>query len=297
MHIVISGGSGFVGTALTAACLARGYKVTIIDQKAPIVTDDNLKFLKVNLLDEQVELSPMEADAVVQLSGANVGGKWTADYKKLIFDSRVKTTARLATMIKSGALKTKVFVTASANGYYGDTKNEIMSESNVAGNDFLGTLAANWEAVAREVDTVGVRHVAVRTGVVIGAGGYLTTFKKMAKYKILLAMGKSEAWFSWIHIDDLVNIYLFAITNDSLSGPINAVTPQPINNRELWQALKKYFGLYFIVRVPPSIVKLILGERSMLLLNNTRVVPAKLLANNFAWHYLELNTALKSLHV
>ncbi len=296
MHISLTGGSGFIGTALAKKLLDNGHHVTIYDRMAPRFSHERMTFVQANLVTDPAPANIAESDAIVHLAGVSIYERWTPEYKKQIMDSRTKSTASIVDACNASARKPSVFVCASAVGYYGDQGNELLTEEAIAkssGEDFLSDVCVVWESSAQKIEALGIRRVSIRTAIVLGpGGGMMSKLLPIFKWGLGGRLGSGNQWFSWIHIDDLVNIYYEAITNASLSGPINATAPEPVTNRTFTQSLAHALHRPMLWIIPAFALRIILGEFSKAVLASTRAVPTKLLAVGFTFKYKTIDEAV-----
>lgn len=285
MNIAITGASGFIGRNLAARLRAEGHSIRAISLRS-----GGSAFYA---------LAPDSfagCGAVVHLAGEPVAQRWTASAKKKIFDSRVVGTQAIVRTLAGLVLKPSVLVSASGVGYYGSRGDEILSEDAPPGADFVGELAAAWEGEAFEAEKLGIRVVCPRIGVVLGRdGGALQKMLPPFKLGIGGRIGSGAQWMSWIHIDDLVNLIAFALSNRTLSGPLNAVAPNPVTNAEFTRELARALHRPAILPVPEYALKLMFGEMASMLLGGQRVIPQAALAAGFQFRYSELGSALAAL--
>jgi len=284
MNIAITGASGFVGKNLSARLASQGHTTRAISLRARLAPD-----------------AFANCDAVVHLSGEPVAQRWTAAVKQRIRDSRVAGTravvASLAALCREPAdRRPSVLISASAIGYYGSRGDEILTETSAPSGDFLGETCAAWERESREAEKLGVRVVNPRIGVVLGRdGGALQKMLPAFRMGVGGRIASGKQWMSWIHVDDLVSLILFAISNTSLEGPVNAVASQPVTNAEFTEELAKALHRPAIFPVPEVALKLLFGEMSAMLVGGQRVVPQAALAAGFEFRYSELGSALAAL--
>ena len=294
MKIALTGGSGFIGTKLTEYFIEHGHRVVVLDLVPPRLQGEGVLYIRTNLIDDIPKDALATVDAIIHLAGVNIFGRWTEDYKKKIIESRIATGKALLATIRSLALKPKVFVSASAVGYYGDGGEKELTEDAPVGNDFLAKVCGEWEALGQEVNDLGMRFVAVRTGIVIGKnGGMLAKLLPLFKFGLGGSMGTGEQWFSWVALSDLVRIYAEAVDNERLNGPVNAVAPTPVRNRELAQAIARSVHRFALLRVPAFLLHRVLGELAGVIVMSQRVIPKKLEEQSFVFNCRTLNEALK----
>lgn len=270
----VTGSSGLIGTALCSLLTTAGHEVVRLVRRAPRRPDERYW----NPEDPDPELCS-GLDAVVHLAGSSIAGRFTAAHKRTLRDSRIGPTARLARSAGRADDGPSVFVSASAVGYYGaDRGDRVLDESSSPGDDFLARVVADWEADARVADDLGVRSVQVRTGIVqTPAGGSLRLQWPLFALGLGGRLGTGDQWLAWIGIDDLCDLYLRAVLDDRVVGPLNAVAPNPVPNREYTAVLAEVLHRPAVIPVPPLGPALLLGAQGarQLALASQRVVPAK----------------------
>jgi uncharacterized protein (TIGR01777 family) len=293
MHVIITGGSGFVGSRLSMALAQGGHRVTIVDLAPPRSSVENVDFVTADLMHDSVPDVFAHADAIIHLAGVSVFKRWTPSYKELIIDSRVKTADVIYDYLSRVNTRPAVFVSASAVGYYGDRGEEQLGEEAVPGDDFLAGVCEKWEAAARKFDSLGMRTVSIRTAIVLGpGGGMMSQVVPLFRYGLGGKMGKGTQWFSWIHIDDLVAVYTKAITSEVLKGPVNASAPGALQNKAFARALGRALHRPAFIPAPAFALRLVLGEFASAVLSSARVVPQKLQSQNFMFQYPDIDSAL-----
>lgn len=295
-RIVVTGATGLVGSRLVAELESAGAQV-IRAVRRPV--KDTARELFWNPDQGEIDDGKLEGvDAVVHLAGENISGKrWNDAFKQRILDSRVKGTRLIGEAIARLAAKPRTFLCASAIGYYGNRGDESLTEAAAPGNDFLAGVCRQWEAACQPARDAGVRVVNARIGVVLSPDGgalakMLTPFKLGAGGKI----GDGIQYVSWISLDDLVSALVFMLANPSVTGPVNAVSPQPVTNAEFTNALGRVLRRPTILPMPAFAARLAFGEMAdALLLSSTRVVPQALQAAGYRFRYPELELALSHL--
>lgn len=290
MRIFMTGATGFIGKALAARLASRG------DQVVAWVRDaDRAKRVLDGAELLPIDRDPVDAlgDAVINLAGEPVLGRWTEAKKQSLWASRVALTERLVDAIGRANAKPKVLISASAVGYYGDRKDERLTESSPPGSDFLANLCVDWERAARRAENHGLRVALIRIGVVLGKGGalekMLPAFKAGAGGKI----GSGEQYMPWIHLEDLVSLFVKAIDDPSYSGPINGTAPNPVKNKEFTRVLTEVLHRPAIVSVPSFVLKLMFGEGSSIMTEGQRAVPERATELGFAHRFSDLREALR----
>jgi len=303
--ILIAGGTGLIGTALTRMLLNKGYKVIILTRKEKTSDSNNVSYsvwdTKTQKINEGVFGS---ADYIINLSGAGVADKrWTKDRKKEIVESRQQASELLVKALKQTPNKVKAVVNASAIGWYGrdedrSPKKKTFTEEMRSGKDFLGEASRLWEESIEPVKETGKRLVKLRIGIVLSnSGGALPEFKKPIKFGIGGVLGSGKQVVSWVHIEDLCRAFIFAIENEDIEGVYNAVAPTPVTNKELTLLLaQKIKGRFFVhMHVPAFLIKAMLGEMSVEVLKSATVSSEKIRTAGFTFLYPSIESALDNL--
>ena len=295
MKVLITGGLGFVGTQLSIRLLKGGHEVTVVDhspQPRPY-TPSEVHYVAADTTmpgawQEEVAVQ----NAVINLAGASIFSRWTAQTKQLMYDSRILTTRNVVDAMP--AKKGTLLCSTSAVGYYGFSGDEELVEEDEPGTDFLARLAADWEGEAQKATEKGVRVTITRFGLVLGkTGGVLGQMIPLFKKFIGGPLGSGNQWFSWIHMEDLLSAFLFVFNNKEISGPVNFCSPNPVRNRDLAKALGEVLKRPSVVPTPAFALRLILGEFGSVVLEGQRVLPSRLLRYGFEFKYPELVGALR----
>jgi uncharacterized protein (TIGR01777 family) len=237
-------------------------------------------------------------DALVHLAGEPIAQRWTEAAKKRILDSRVEGTRRLVSALSAQSQRPRVLVCASAVGIYGSRGDEILTENSPPGSGFLPRVVMDWEAAARSAETLGIRVISLRFGMVLGHGGALAKLLPPFRLGAGGRLGSGRQWMSWIHVDDAVSLILFAMEDASgaaLKGAINATAPRPVTNAEFTRTLAAALHRPAVFPVPIFALKLAFGEMSEVLLDSQRALPAAAQAAGFHFEYPALPAALDSL--
>lgn len=295
MKILISGGSGLVGSAATAALQADGHTVAHLVRPGGAVTEKDVGW---DPMRATVDLAGIEGtDVVIHLSGAGIGdGRWTSARKQVLRSSRIDTTRVLVDSLSKLKQKPRALLVASAIGYYGDAGDEILTESSANGTDFLALLCRDWEAEARRAAPMGIRTATLRFGIILSSkGGAIPRMLTPFKLGLGGRLGSGKQWMSWIAIEDVIGIIRFAIANEQVNGPVNVVAPNPVRNEEFTRLLAGMLHRPAIFPAPAFVLKLAMGEMAdALLLGSDRVVPEKLLAAGFSFRFQILEPALRA---
>ena len=297
-NILITGGSGLVGTRLTEMLLEKAYEVSHLSRRKAEKKDISVYQWNVNegFIEEE---AIAKADCIVHLAGAGVAdSRWTAARKKVIIDSRVKSNELLFKYLSKGNHKVKSFVGASAIGFYGDRGNELLTETASKGNDFLSKTTQLWEKSSEKIESLAIRRVLLRIGIVLSLkGGALPKTAFPLHFCIGSYFGDGQQYYSWIHIDDLCKMFVFAIENKELKGIFNAVAPNPVTNkafvRNIGEAMNKKNVL---LPTPAFAMRLALGEMSSIVLNGSKVSAEKIKNAGFQFKYEHLETALAEIY-
>jgi hypothetical protein len=299
--VLITGGTGLVGKALTKQLLAKGYNIIILTRKVPVNGNPNVRYALWDVQRKTIDTTAIQsADFIVHLAGAGVvDKKWTPFYKKEILDSRTQSSALLINAMQQHSNKIKALISSSAIGWYGaDNGNKPFIESAIFAPGFLGETCKLWEQSIEPVQALGKRLVKLRTGIVLSNdGGALAEFKKPIQFGIAGILGNGKQMISWIHIDDLCRMFIAAIENEQLSGSYNAVAPHPVNNETLTLKLARLMkGRFFIaIPVPTFVLKIMLGDRSIEVLKSTTVSSKKIEQTGFTFLYPGIDEALREL--
>jgi len=304
--VLISGGSGLVGKAITNLLTAKGYEVIILSRqlgnKGGQSVSGNISYAKWDVQKQQMDIAALQrADYVIHLAGAGVmDKKWTAGYKKEIVSSRVESAKLIVDSLREHPNKVKAVISASAIGFYGKDKEPAVffTEDSPPDQGFLGETCRLWEESILPVTALNKRLVKLRIGIVLaGNGGALKEFITPLKLGVAAILGNGKQMISWIHIEDLCRLFLFAIENEKMNGVHNAVAPAPVTNKRLTITLaKKMKRLFYIpFYVPVFILKIMLGGRSIEILKSATVSCKKVIAAGFAFQYENIETTLEDL--
>jgi uncharacterized protein len=300
MKAFITGGTGFVGTTLTAGLAKKGWEVSVLT-RAGGRTGRSLPGVTL------VEGNPLERgpwqeklgehDMVINLAGASLFSRWSSDYKETIRNSRVMTTRNVAEGLSARQGRKTVLLSTSAVGYYGFHEDEPLDESSPPGADFLAGLCAEWEAEAEGARRWGVRVVLCRFGIVLGArGGALGEMLPLFRKGLGSPLGNGKQWISWVHQQDLVDIHLFLAEAEGVSGPINCTAPTPVRNSELTEALAEVLGKpVWMPAVPGFMIRLLKGEVATVLVEGQKVLPTRLLKEGFEFRFPRIREALRDI--
>ena len=299
MHILIAGGSGLIGTALSKHLLAEGHSVTVLSRNPQahsalqgvtmVRWDGKTKEGWGHLLNE--------TDAVVNLAGVNLGGGlWTKNRKAKLIGSRLNAGAAIVAAFQAAEHKPEVLLQAAANGYYSPSGDDILTESDPPGTGFQSDLCQRWEQSTQPVEAMGVRRVVTRSGVVFARGALLLNMF-LLPFRLFVGgpIGSGRQYLPWIHVDDEVAAFKYLLTNQETSGAYNLMSPQPVRNAELGHAISRVLKRPYWFPVPGFALKLVLGKMSSVVLDSWRCMPARLTESGFHFKFPDVEAALRDL--
>ena len=299
MHVLIAGGSGLIGTALSKHLLAEGHSVTVLSRNPQahsalqgvtmVRWDGKTKDGWGHLLNE--------TEAVVNLAGVNLGGGlWTKNRKAKLIGSRLNAGAAIVAAFQAAEHKPEVLLQAAANGYYSPSGDDILTESDPPGTGFQSDLCQRWEQSTQPVEAMGVRRVVTRSGVVFARGALLLNMF-LLPFRMFVGgpIGSGRQYLPWIHIDDEVAAFKYLLTNQETSGAYNLMSPQPVRNSDLGHAISRVLKRPYWFPVPGFALKLVLGKMSSVVLDSWRCMPARLTESGFQFKYSDVEAALRDL--
>lgn len=295
MKIFITGGLGFIGRHLSNFLLNRGHQVAAVGTrpKQNLINHKNFSYISADTTQKggwQDELQ--NVDAVINLAGRSIFKRWNKSYKQLIYDSRILTTRNLVDALPTN--KEITLCSASGIGYYGNRGDDILSESEANGNDFLAKVCGDWENETFQAEKKGIRVVTARFGVVLGKdGGAMEKMVPAFRFFVGGPIGDGLQWFPWIQLDDLISAMMFVLENKGVYGPINFCAPNPVRNRDLAKTMGKILNRPAFMPAPGLMIRLVLGEFGMTLLGSQRAVPEKLLGYGFNFKYPDIIEAIR----
>lgn len=301
--VLITGGTGMVGTSLTKLLLNKGYQVIVLTRQPRVSNVPNLSYAVWDIDKGYIDPSAIQnADTIVHLAGAGVADKrWSKKRKQEIVDSRVLSGALLVKYLTENSHQVKTLVAASAIGWYGpDNAKSLMNgfvETDAVDSAYLGATCKNWEESVKPIEALGIRLATLRIGIVLNKkGGALAEFIKPAQFGMATVFGNGKQIVSWVHHHDLCRMILFGIETASLKGVYNAVSPDPKSNKDLIIAItKKLRGFYIPIPVPAFVLKIMLGEMSIEILKSAKVSSKKIQGAGFNFDYPTLHSALNDL--
>lgn len=298
MKILLSGGTGFIGTPLQKKLLHAGHEIILLTRH-PSSSADEIRDLTSVFWDGKTPLAKTSTfegiEAVIHLSGEPIMGKrWTEEQKEKLIQSRILSTKLLVQFVLTHHLSVHTWLNASAVGYYGDGQDQILTESSPAGDNFLAEICVLWENETKPLSTI--RVVCLRTGFVLEkTGGALKEMVPPFKFFIGGPLGNGKQWIPWIHLQDEISAILFCLGEKKMRGPVNLTAPEPATMDSFCQKLAQTLRRPCWARVPEFVLKLILGERAVAVLTGQRAVPEKLTCSGFRFQYPTLNSALNDI--
>ncbi|MFJ2447447.1 TIGR01777 family protein [Pseudomonas sp. S04] len=296
MHILLTGGTGLIGRQLCRLWLSQGHSLTVWSRKPEKVP--TLCGAQVRGIARLEEIGQEPVDVLINLAGAPIADRlWTHRRKALLWSSRISLTETLLAWLESLEQKPHLLISGSAVGWYGDGgERELTEDSPPVSEDFASQLCIAWEETAQRAEALGLRVVLVRTGLVLSAeGGFLSRLRLPFKAGLGGPIGNGRQWMSWIHIDDQIALIDFLLHQNMASGPYNACAPKPVRNREFAKTLAGVLHRPAFMPLPSFVLKVGLGELSLLLLGGQRVTPMRLLAAGFTFRFTDLRAALDDL--
>lgn len=294
--ILITGGAGFIGTMISTELLDRGYSVICVDKKNSKIKNSNLKSVEIDLINEELDYKIIDGCyAVINLAGAPIFGRFTNKYKNLIVDSRLKTTNTIANAIAKSTNKPSVLVSASAVGYYGNTGNELVGEASSNGKGFLAQLCHDWESMATGLEEYGVRVVILRTAYVLGSGGILGTLIPLFKKCIGGYFGNGKQVMSFVSASDLVEMYIYAVENEKLSGAYNTSILHT-TQKEFMKIIASNVPTKFVWRIPKIFGYLIYLSFVNALTEGVKLDSNKLIKTGFEFKDTNLEKLVKNIY-
>jgi len=298
-NIIIAGATGLIGKEIAGLLINRGDKVTIFSrsvEKAKNIIPNAENYIEWNPGSTDWYKILENKDAIINLSGENLMAKrWNEEHKKNILSSRINTTAAFVKAFESVVNKPKVYLSASATGYYGFTKN-IVTENSPSGKDFLAGVVEAWEEESVKIEKFNVRRINVRIGVVLDKNeGALS--KMILPFKLYIGgpLGSGNQWFPWIHISDVAGIFLYALDNEKVKGAVNCCSPDLVTMKQFCKSLGLIMNRPSYFRIPEIVLKIVLGESSDVVLNTAGVVPQKIIEAGYKFRFEKLESALCSI--
>ena len=296
-NVLISGASGLVGTRLTEMLMQKDYQISHLSRTNK---DGEIPVFQWNVKKGTIDEHAMQGvDSIIHLAGAGIADKpWTAARKKEILESRTQSTELLYNALKERTHQVKTFVSASAIGYYGYSgSDKVFDEESEPADDFLADVVKQWEASVDKIASLGIRVVKVRIGILLSEkGGALAELVKPIKWGVGSPLGSGTQYMSWIHIDDVCQIFIKALEDEKINGAYNAVGPNPATNKEITEAIARVLKKpLWLPNVPSFILKLILGEMADLVIKGSKVSSLKIESTGFQFRFPEIDNALLNL--
>ncbi|NEU07517.1 TIGR01777 family protein [Flavihumibacter sp. R14] len=300
--ILISGGTGLLGKPLTRMLLQKGYAVHHLSRNPELHGNPRIKVFKWDVKNNQIDPNCISGvEAIIHLAGEGIAEKrWTEKRKQEIVSSRTDSIEMIYRLLQqSPGHAVKTIISASAIGYYGDRENKLLTEEDPPGKGFLPMACIAWEKAVDEGEKMNLRIVKLRTGIVLtDEGGALAEMAAPVKRGLGSPLGTGHQWMSWIHIQDVMRMYIFALENPQIRGTYNMTAPNPVTNTELFRNLGQIFDKkLWLPRVPALALKIMLGELSALVLDSAKVSSSKIQASGFTFNYPELNKALREIYI
>src|SRR5258706_3344296 len=298
MKLVVTGATGFIGSALYPRLLEHGHTLSLLTGSMPRASSTGVKrwlhWTPGTVRDWENAIDG--ADGIINLTGEPIAGKkWGHTQRRRIEKSRVDATHSLVQACARARQKPKFLINASAVGYYGPHADEIITEADPPGEDFLSQICRNWEEEAKKAEPLGLRVVRLRTGVVLGpGGGALTKIAEPFKFFLGGTLGSGKQWMSWIHLEDQIRLIMHLVDNPQAAGAINATSPNPVQNKEFGRTLGRVLHRPSFLSVPGFVLKMALGDMADMVLTGQRVMPAAAEKLGFEFHFPHLQEALQA---
>jgi len=289
MHIGITGASGFLGTQVVQVARSRGHVVTGFSRKIAVPVSG---CESVRPFGPKMDLNGIEG--VIHLAGESILGLWTTEKRKRILHSRTDGTRWVVDAIEQTARKPSALISASGAGIYGNRGDEILTESSSTGrSNFLAEVGVAWETEGSKAQAAGVRYVPIRIALVLGkGGGAMKLMEPVFRLGLGGKLGTGKQWMSWIHVTDVAELFLHALENSSVSGPLNGSSPNPVRNEEFTKVMGKILKRPTLLAVPEFVLKTMLRDEASLVLDSQRITPEKALRSGFRFHFPDLPSAL-----
>jgi uncharacterized protein len=296
VNVTVTGATGFVGTRVVQKLLETGNTVHVMGRKRSASLPASAQFWQWNSTETQPPAESLaSAEAVIHLAGEPVAQRWTDAAKNRIHDSRVHGTRHLVNALSTQSHRPRVLVCASAVGYYGSRDDQILTEGSSPGSDFLARVVVDWEDAAQSAESLGIRVIRLRLGMVLGHGGALPKLLPLFRWGLGGRLGSGRQWMSWIHIDDVVSLILFVMNYAAIRGAVNATATRPVTNDEFTRTLAAALHRPAIIPAPAFALRVALGEMSEVLLASQRVLPNVAKGAGFQFQYPELPGAVENL--
>lgn len=294
MNILITGGTGFVGRKLTHALLEKGHHVYILTRSP----EKHINTSQITYYDYEQPAETFPAiHGVVNLAGESLFGYWSKQKKEAILTSRIETTEKVIDLIKQLHKKPDVLINGSAIGYYGVSEDLIFTEKTTKpGDDFLAKVVMEWENAAKQAEELDIRTVYTRFGVILGDEGALPYMQLPVKLFAGGKIGTGEQWVSWVHIEDVIGLILFCLSNQHIAGPVNITAPHPNRNKDFTKIMAAELKRPYWFKVPYPFIRIAIGEMSQLIAKGQYVLPGKAHVWNFPFSFPYLKDALRNIN-
>ncbi len=285
--ILMTGATGLIGGYIFRALQSKGDEIIVLSTHPGSAAEKLKNAKQVISLEDYLSLKDEKIDVIINLAGTNVGDKrWNDEFKKVIFSSRINTTRKMVELIASMKNKPELLLNSSGIDYYGDTGDKIVDESSPPGDTFLSMVCEAWESEALKASEYGTRAAVMRTGFVMAQGSEAVRRLSMPfKFFAGGPIGSGKQYMPWIHIDDLIGIFLYTLDNTNISGPVNVCAPNPERMKEFSKYLGKAMGRPSIFTVPGFVVKIIAGQMAEVILTGRRAVPKKILNAGYKFKF------------
>jgi uncharacterized protein (TIGR01777 family) len=298
--IIITGATGLIGSELTRILSEKNYDITVftrnIKKSAELLPFAKKHFDWISASSDEISMQLESAYSIINLAGTSIAAKkWTESYKNEIYNSRIEGTNKIVNAIKLCKIKPKSLINASAVGFYGNQGDTTLFECFQQGTGFLSKVTGDWEKAAENCPE-DVRLAKVRIGVVLDKNGGILE-KMLPAFKLFVGgvIGSGEQWLSWIHSSDLVNMFIFIIENEEISGAVNCVSPYPVRMKTFASTLGTVLKRPSCIRVPECILKVLLGESAEIVISSQKVIPAKAIKHGFKYNFENIEDALKAI--
>lgn len=295
-RVLITGGSGLVGRHLCQELADRGYWINVLTRATDMTDQGRLRYFNWDVEKGRIDPASLEGvNYVIHLAGENIGAlPWSNRRKEAIVDSRIDPIAILYRLMETTPNHVKAVISASATGYYGDRGAELLTEEHAPKKGFLGDTCVRWERAVQEGQRLGLRTVSLRSGAVLAAkGGMYGKIRSLARAGLGVVFGNGRQYLPWVHIDDAVQAYIHAMENPAMTGAYNLVAPEQITLGEFTKQVAAFFGkTIWTPPIPVTLLKIVMGQMSQILLDSTRVSADKLIASGFKFRYPTLRSAI-----
>jgi hypothetical protein len=298
MRVIIAGGTGFIGESLSDYLISKGHNVCILSRKPKNSGSERKSYALWNPDKQEIDLEVLQKnDAIINLAGTPINGRWTEDYMREILESRINSTRTIVNALNSTTTSIKVFINASAMGYF-PSDNELHHEEDAAGEHFLAKVCVAWEIEARKLNKSEIRSAIIRIGVVLDRkGGMLKSVEPIVKLGLASALGNGKQFLSVIHLQDLCRQFEFILTHQEANGIFHGVCEAPITNSDFMRVLAKTMKKpYFLPNVPPFVLKLVLGKSASFVLQSFRLGVKKWTMLGFQFDFPNTESALKAIY-